>query len=106
MDINQALDRISTQTKIWIWFGRSGPILFLISVISLYTLDHTVIPSILYIGWTVFILTSIIWWVWIIKTMNDMIRLYETTFNLIDDIKDEIIDVREDLNIIKRSSNN
>ena len=37
--------------------------------------------------------------------MNEMIKLYETTFGLLDDIKDEIVDVREDLNIVKKSSN-
>jgi len=105
MEITQALDRISKQTKMWAWFGRISPILFFISVISLYTVDHTAVPFILYTGWTVFILTSIVWWIWVIKTMNEMIKLYETTFGLLDDIKDEIVDVREDLNIVKKSSN-
>ena len=106
MDITQALEKIGKQTKIWLWFGKISPVLFFISVISLYTVDHTTVPFVFYTGWTVFILTSVVWWVWVIKTINEMVKLYETTFGLLDDIKDEIIDVREDLNIVKRSSNN
>jgi CHASE2 domain-containing sensor protein len=106
MNINQALTKISKQTNMWLWYGRISPFLFFITALSLYVIDHTSIPIIVFISWIIFISTSIFWWGWIIKTISEMIKMYNIVFSLLHEIQSEVKDVRNDIKFLDETRNN
>lgn len=95
--MRKRLEKISDQTKAWVWYVVISPILFVLSTIGLYGVAHTSIPLTLFGSWVLLIASLLLWWGWIIKVISEMIHMFDTVFEILTEIKDEVEDVREEI---------
>lgn len=93
----EILEKIRKQSKIWLIFGWATPFLFFLAATALYGITHSSVPFILYTSWIFFVVLSLIWWVWIIKVVNEMVTMFTVMLNLIKKINYEINSVRDDI---------
>jgi len=106
MSVHQKLKKILSQTDAWMWYGRISPLLFVLAAVGLYGIEHTVVPFILYGSWILLVLSSFIWWFWVIKVITEMTLMFKTVLDLVETIKEEIKDVHEEIKNIEDTRKN
>jgi hypothetical protein len=90
---------ISKQVKIWDWFSRIVPSLFIaISSIVIY-FDHEQIRTIFLVGIILFFSTCIIWWYWTLDTILKLNNVLNIADKNLDDILQELRKVKNDIKI-------
>jgi len=95
--VQSKLEKITSQITAWLKFAIVSPVLFLIGSISLYTIFHTEIPIVFYFSWALFISVSMGWWFWLIKTIIDMIEIFNEILKIVKEIKNEVNEVYVEL---------
>jgi len=103
--MKQQLNQINWHIKLWLWYGRLSPILFLIGAFALYEIINTDIPLIFYTAWTLFVATGIIWWAWVIKVLLDMVNLFIQVSDHVESIQQTIKEVKEDVKSLDPTRN-
>jgi hypothetical protein len=99
------LSQINWHITLWLWYGRLSPILFLIGAFALYEIINTDIPLIFYAAWTLFVMTGIIWWAWVIKVLLDMVNLFIQVSEHVESIQQTIKEVKEDVKSLDATRN-
>jgi len=94
------LEKIAIQISRWLKFVFISPILFLISSLTLYNIFHTTVPFVFYFNWILFISASFAWWIWLIKVITDMIKIFNMVLEVIQEIKKDIHEVKVELSNI------
>ena len=91
------LEKISKQTKLWLWYGRLSPLFFLVAAVAMYQIVYTTVPFMLYASWVIFISTSIVWWGWVIKVIMEIVNMFSTVLHLLKELKVDIKDVQAEI---------
>lgn len=78
------------QSKLWLWWGRLSPLIFMIGAFGLYEAFNTKIPFLFYASWVIFITCSLIWWGWVLKIILDFIKLFGDLHLSVISIKDDV----------------
>ena len=78
------------QSKLWLWWGRLSPLIFLVGALGLYEIVNTSIPFLFYASWVIFITCSLIWWGWVLKIILDFIKLFGELHNGVVAIKNDV----------------
>jgi hypothetical protein len=81
------------QSQLWLWFGRTSPILFLLGALGFYEIVHTSIPAIFYLSWVGFITISLIWWAWVLKIIIEFIHFFEDVNKAVSEIQTDVNEV-------------
>lgn len=104
MSIDQRIELIIRQATMWSLYGKAIPFFMIISAISLYLINSGVSPFVFYCSWAVFIIVCLIWWVWVIKVLTEITRMFQTVIAMIREIRKELSVVHKDIKILENDS--
>ena len=105
MTVDHKIETIIKQARMWSIYGRLIPFVGMLAGLSLYLINSTVSLIVLYISWFIFIITCLIWWFWVIKTLVEITHMFQNIVTMITTIRLEIHDVRTNVKSLDNSSN-
>lgn len=104
MTVDQKIETIIKQAKLWSIYGRLIPFVAVLSGISLYLINSSASVFVLFVSWGLFILTCLLWWFWVIKTLVEITQMFYNVVTMIGDVRFEINDVRTDIKYLENPS--
>jgi hypothetical protein len=97
----EKFESIGVQAKAWKFYGLITPTFFLLVLISFHLMmDNT--TTIIYAGWTLFILSCLVWWVWTIKVFQSLINGNKELYTMIKSVAEDVVSVKEDVKQISK----
>jgi hypothetical protein len=84
------IEKIKNQAATWQTLVRILPVITLILAMALYGIVNVPIPFVFYGSWIIFIGTSIIQWVWIIRVITEMTGMFGDMIIMVKDIKTDL----------------
>lgn len=103
--MDQKIEKIINQAKMWAIYGRLIPFVSMLSALALYLITSSVSIIIFYLSWIVFIITCLIWWFWVIKSLVEISQMFCNVVKIVNEIHSELIDVRNNVKSLENSSN-
>lgn len=104
MSVDQRIELIIKQARVWALYGKTIPFFMILSAISLYLINADVSPVVLYLSWSVFIIVCLIWWFWVIKVLLEITQMFQTVISMIREIRSNLIVVRDDIKLLENDS--
>lgn len=85
--------------KLWLWTARIGPLVSLLAIGLCMALDLTnILEWVLYFTAILFGMIAFAWWFWIMDIAKDMMNLLDKANQKFEEIKQEVKDLKKDLN--------
>ena len=93
------------QVKIWDWFARATPFIFLIAAILSYTLGYRDWNFLYSVGAMFFVSVAVTWWFWVIYTIATMAIVIDNSGKSLKEIIKEIKEIKKNINDKKNNLN-
>lgn len=105
MSVDQRIEIIIKQAKVWALYGKAIPFFMIITLIALYLINSTVSAFVLYASWSVFIIVCLVWWFWVIKVLLEITNMFQTVITMIREIRKDLNVVHDDIKVLETGSN-
>jgi hypothetical protein len=101
--ITKLFENINLQARAWKFYGIFTPLFFLLIFISFHLIENDTV-TLIYTGWTLFILSCLVWWFWTIKVFQALVEGNKELYSMIKSIGDDVVAVKEDVKQISKTS--
>jgi len=93
------------QVKIWDWFARATPFIFLIAATISYFLGFRDWNFLYSVGAMFFVSVAVTWWFWVIYTIATMAIIIDKSGRSLKEVITEIKEIKKSINDKKNNNN-
>lgn len=93
------LENIALQAQGWKMYGVITPVFFLIIFLSFHLIENTTY-WIMVGGWTLFLITCVIWWFWTIRIFVALSDSHMEMLKMMSEVAKDMTLVKEDVKIM------
>jgi len=87
------------EIKLWAWAAAIGPMTALAFLFLLWFFGFdTQIARLMVLGFTGMVFVAVIWWWWAMHKIATVTEILTTTIDKFEDVKNDIRDIKKDLN--------